>query len=329
MSWLFPIRMGDSNRTDLTQLTNSFASQRGNAFIPTVGSLIWIECRAMAIAIDAVWIINQKMINQMNPDRMSDMLSRWEAIFGIIPLPSDTLYIRRNRVGEYFFRIGQLPNLSNIEALMTFFLPDIFVGLVQISASSAIASFPAMGDITDIIGGTDATNGPWSSTVSQLTVEVQKAPRMTLNDFDKEANQIFNIFKQALPAFTTYDWMYNSFCDDGHTDGYVGLISIPNGSKNMTSVNTAWNTPINSFDNTYNLVPGSVIECFDDNGVWRRMTVDHIISDTHLIITTRTSFNITNQPYVMQGFFLDCDPTLFPYPPTGCLNVDNAGFLSE
>src|ERR1700691_3231390 len=156
MSWLFPIRMGDSNRTDLTQLTNSFAAQRGNAFNPIVGSLIWIECRAMAIAIDAVWITNQKMINQMNPDRMSDMLGRWEQIFGIIPLPNDTLYTRRNRVSEYFFRIGQLPNFSNIEALMTFFLPDIFVALVQIPASSATASFPAMGGPTDIIGGTNA-----------------------------------------------------------------------------------------------------------------------------------------------------------------------------
>jgi hypothetical protein len=74
-----------------------------------------------------------------------------------------------------------------------------------------------------------------------------------------------------------------------------------------------------------NIEPGSILECFDDTGTWQRMTVLTVNSDTSITLTAAVPNKITSQPYVIQGFFLDCDPNSFPYPPSNSKNLDNAG----
>ena len=325
MAWVFPIQFGNSNRPDLNQITNSLLNQMGDAFTNEVGSLVWIQCRAMAELVNTIWITNQKMTNQFNPNKMSDMLARWEAIFQIIPQPTDTLVTRRNRVAEYFFRINQSPDLSNIEAILSFLLPQTFVDLVINPVEDSQSGFIGGGPI---VGGQFCSFTPWHSTLSEITVEVQKPATMSLNAFDGNVDQIYSILKQSLPAYTDFDWMYNSFTDNGTVPGQQGLITITSGSNILTGTNTSWKTPVNVLDNTYNVEAGSVLEGWDDNGVWRRMTVILVYSDTSVQLEAPVTFDITAKPYYIQGFFLDCDSSLYPYPPT-CYNLDNSGINND
>ena len=323
MAWLFPIQFGNSNRPDLNSITNSLLNQMGNAYTNTVGTLVWIQCRALAIMVNTVWITNTKLVNQFNPNKMSDMLARWEAIFQIIPLPNDTLGSRRTRVAEYFFRINKVPNLSNIDQVLTYLLPETFVGLIIENQSESISAFP---NGFNIIGGQDSSNGPWGSTLSYLAVETQKPLSMSITDFNNNVSQIYALLKQALPAYVEFDWIWDGFCDDGYasSDGYIAKISIVDGTTTLTGVGTAWDTPINTLDNTFNIVPGSILEAFDDMGEWQRMTVLTVNSDTSITLAEVATFNMTSATYVIQGFFLDCDSGSFPYPPV-CYNLDNAG----
>lgn len=323
---ILPLRAGNSNRDDLQQIAKSLLAQRGDAITNDVGSVIWIETQAWARAIYHIWAVNQKLSYQFDPNKMTDFLSRWETIMGLAALPTDSLQDRQQRIAARFAIINKTPDTQNVTDLLKAALGVTFLLLINNNPSTAYAQFPGGSAITG--GITNVVNGDWYSTIQELFVEVIHPISFTNNQFYNTVNQIFPLLNKYLPAYDSFDWFWDSFSDDGNgTATNRGLLTVSVGSANLTGTLTTWNTLINA-DGTYNVEPGSILECYDDVGNWQRLTVLTVNSDTSITLTAPVTNNITNKPYVIQGFFLDCDPTQFPYPPADAHNLDNAGLNS-
>jgi len=358
---LMPLRMGNSNRADYRGIVKSLRDQRGsNLRNAPVGSIVWIEINAWARAIYSIWLVNQKLSNQFNPNTLTDFLSRWETICGIAPLPGDTLTDRRNRIAAKFALVGQVANQTNLTDTLDAYLGSNFVQLLQggvsrISVGSG--THPAGSAYARWFGGSGSTftdpisipaantsddngvNGQsaqfinnsdqgWFSTVNMVFVELQQLANQPGAQFYALASSIFTLLQPYLPAYVTFDWFNNTFSDDGYAGG-AGLratITVAGGSTSLAGSGTAWNTPFSN--GVFNVRVGSILEAFDDNGDWQRLQVLHVNSDTSITLNAPAPTNITGKVYVVQGFFLDCDPTAFPYPPIGSLNLDNAGLNS-
>jgi hypothetical protein len=332
---ILPYRCGNSNRSDLQQIASSLLAQRGNAITTQVGSIMWVETQAWARAIYNIWAVNQKMAYQFDPDKMTDFLPRWNAIMGLAALPTDTIQTQQARIAARFAAINNNPDTQAVTDLLEGALGITFLALLNVNAEysaaeEAVGVKPAYVQFpggTSITGGTtNVGNGPWLSCIQELFIEVTNPPTFTNNQFYSTVNTIFPILGQYLPAYDTFDWFWSSFSDDGYASaGTRATISVMVGSTTVTGVGTGWLTPINPPDGTENIHAGSIIEARDNDGNWQRMLVQSIQSNTSLTLVNPAVSTITAQPYVIQGFFLDCNPAAYPYPPTNCLNLDNAG----
>ncbi len=323
---ILPLRCGNSNRADLQQIADSLLAQRGDAITTQVGSIIWVETQAWSRAIYSIWANNQKLAYQFDPNKMTDFLPRWESIMGLAALPSDTIQRRQERIAARFRIINKMPDDQNVTDLLVASLGITFLDLINIPAVDAYGQFPGGSAITG--GITNIVDGTWYSTCQEIFVETIHPPSLTDNEFYATVNQIFPLLNTYLPVYDQFDWFWDSFSDDGYSSAINrATITVNVGSITVTGTNTAWNTLIN-VDGTYNLEPGSIIECYDNAGVWRRMIVDTVNSDTSITLTEPAVGQITNKQYVIQGFFLDCDSSQFPYPPVDAHNLDNAAINS-
>lgn len=341
-----PIRCGGGNRSDLQGIAQSLLNQRGNAVTQEVGSARWIENQAWARAIYGDWCVNQKMANQLNPNTLTDFLSRWETIMGISPLPTDTLQVRRARIAAKFMILGKMPTTQAVTDLLTTYLGPVFLDLINTTIADGYAAFYNGAPITGGLQNVSNDNTPlvlgyfdpgWYSTLQKIYVEVKNQPYLTNNTFYQTVNQIFPLLGSYLPAYTTVTWFWNGFNNSGADSSTPGVatITVSAGSTTVTGTGTQWNTP--SASGRYHVKAGSIIEAYANSviinglsvpGSWQRMKVAYVNSDTSLTLTEPASATITNGKYVIQGFFCDCSPTHFPYPPVGCLNVDNAGIAN-
>ena len=330
---IVPLRSGNGNRADLQGIVQSLLNQRGDAITKDVGSAVWIEVNAQARAIYNIWANNTKMFYQLDPNRLSDFISRWEVIMGVSPLPTDTLQNRRDRIVAKFAIVGKMPTTQVVRDLLAQYLGSVFLVLLNTTADEAIAQFPNPPDIMidgkRIDGAVNTINpGTWLSTVQNIFVEVKNQPYMLNNQFYQIVNQIFPLLGSYLPAYTKFDWFWSSFNDSGNTTAGAAVISVSSGSTALTGSGTAWNTPL-GFSGRLNLSEGSILEAYDDNGEWQRLVVQSVDSDTGITLQSPAISNITSQQYVIQGFFADCRSDWFPYPPSGCLNADNAGVNND
>ena len=325
---ILPFRCGNSNRADLQQIADSLLAQRGDAITTQPGSIIWVETQAWARALYSIWANNQKLAYQFDPNKMTAALPRWESIMGLSALPTDTIQSRQQRIAARFKIINKLPNTPNITDLLVDTLGITFLELINIPATTAYAQFPSGSAITG--GITNVVAGPWYSTIQEIFIETIHPPSLTDNEFYAIVNQVFPLLNTYLPAYDQFDWFWDSFSDDGYAGGAPirATITVNVGSTTMTGTGTSWKTYINTGDNTYNVVPGTIIECYDNNGNWRRMTVATVNSNTSITLTEPAVGQITAKQYVIQGFFLDCDSTQFPYPPVNSHNMDNAAINS-
>lgn len=322
---ILPLRCGNSNRADLQQISASLLQQRGDAITTAPGSIIWIETQAHARAIYSIWAINQKMAYQFDPNKMSDFIHRWETIVGVSSLPTDDFQIRQQRIAAKFAIINKFPTTQAIHDLIAAALNVTFLVLINDPASAAYTQFPGG---SAIVGGVqNVVNAPWLSKVHQILIETIHPPYMTDNQFYNTVNQIYNLLNAYLPSYDTFDWFWDSFSDDGYAGSARATISVTVNSTTLTGIGTSWNTPIN-VDGTKNVVVGSILECYDDIGNWQRLIVSTVNSNTSITLSTPAVSTITSKIYVIEGFFLDCDSTLFPYPPTNSHNLDNAGINS-
>jgi hypothetical protein len=319
---LVPIKAGNSNRQDLQEIANSLLNARGQALSHDVNSIVWIETQIIARAVFHAWAANQKLANQSDPNKMSDYLTRWEKILQLLPLPTDSITTRRSRIAAKFSSLNQAPTTQAITDLLKANLAGVFAALINIADTASASAFPGG---SSIINSQASTNAEWFSTISSTFIETIQPTYMTDAVYHNLVNQLYGLLTNYLPASCTFDWFLTSFSDNGAGVGTTGKITMVAGSGSMSGTGTLWNTVVNVTDSTKNVVVGTKFCFYDDNGIFRRVTVKTIFSNTSLGILENGDGTATNKPYWIEGFFLDCDPLTAPFPPSNAKNIDHAG----
>jgi uncharacterized protein YmfQ (DUF2313 family) len=198
----YPRRFG-GGKPHLEVMHESLNAQRGSAFDPVSTSLVWLETMAMARAIvfDG-WGTNQRLANQWDPRSTTDMLTRWETIFRILPAPDTTEAERRAELTRRWQRFGHMANHVKMLTELSARLGTFFVAIEYISLANAVVHVP---DGTYPWGVFTAGIG-WMSSVAHILVLLQKPAGATEGQFYEQAAKVPQILDAIAPAWTTFDW---------------------------------------------------------------------------------------------------------------------------
>lgn len=294
-----PFRTGGSQSSDTEVILNALNTVRGTAYNADPGTIVWVENMAIARTLADAWGTARRFANQFIPAKMTVYLSRWEKIFGISPLQSETLTERRNTVAAKFEAFNVAPLTQNVKDFIDSIMSDVFIDLLHVPSQYSTGYVEGG---TTISGGVTLLDGSWSSNIAYVGVRLYQPLHMTDAQFYDTANKFRPHLDAFLPAWTTFNWGRFSVAD--------GYISIPANTTTVTGINTYFLTTLQG-----PLTAGEKIEVFDDNGVVHTFTMATIADDSDATVTTVIDTNITNQSYRRFGFFLDR------------INLDNA-FLS-
>jgi hypothetical protein len=198
-----PMHFGATKGNRVEILHESLVEGKGTAFSTDEDSLAWADSLAEARAIEYLWSTAQRFANQWNPDTMTDFLPRWERIYGIRHLLSDTLVERRAKVKAKIEMEGMPPTFQVVNDLLRIVLGDVYVGLVHTSSTDAVGAVP--GGVT-VSGGVTLPSGSWYSTISYIAIETTQPSYMDNDTFYKKVGQIPQFLDDLLPAWVTYAW---------------------------------------------------------------------------------------------------------------------------
>lgn len=200
----FPKRRG-GGKPRLKVFHEALNAARGSAIDasdPT--SVAWVEnmAYARALVFDGVGT-NEKLGNQRDPDRMTDMLPRWEAIFGLRPAPTATQRERRDAVKARFQRFINASAIhSRILAILKRELGAFFSAIEYIDITNAVVRVP---DAT-YPWGTVSSGAPWMSTVAHILVLMVKPAGATEGDFYNAAAKVAPALDGVVPAWVKFSW---------------------------------------------------------------------------------------------------------------------------
>lgn len=140
----------------MKRIVESVQNTRGPAYTTALNSVAGVEAIAIARAIDRDgYGAMDRLSCDFDPNRMQFMLSRWEAIFGIVPSPTDTFGTRRIRIIARWAMIGQPNMLSAVKAALQVLLGSVFVNIATQTPSQALQWWPGnegLGAITGLLG---------------------------------------------------------------------------------------------------------------------------------------------------------------------------------
>ncbi len=173
----------------------------GNQFTNT---LVWIENHAYARAIcfDG-YGTNDRLAMQWDPERVTDMLSRWERIFKIIPSPSANAHDRRQVLKRRWRRfLHASATHARLREVLSLELGDYFVAIEYIGISHAVIHVP---DET-YPWGTVVEGYPWTSNVARVLILLQKPSGARESDFYQAASKVGPAIDGILPSWVTFTW---------------------------------------------------------------------------------------------------------------------------
>ena len=222
---------GNSNAPLLQRVFESIASQRGSAYDQTTATLVGIEnmAYARAITFDG-WGVNQRLVNSYFPATMSaksGMLQRWERIFGLHVLPTDTELSRRARVAIAWAQIGQPNTLQPI-------LDALFIALGPVLVGATHSTYQ---------GSVNYINGVSQTTVTGANASLE--PTVTISGTPAGPYQFVLPIQTGGPRGTsTFKWSVNGGLTFVAT-GVATAASVTLGTTGMVakfSTGTYYNT---------------------------------------------------------------------------------------
>lgn len=198
----YPRKYG-GQRPRVQILLESLNADRGDGYDATNReTVVYVENMAIARAISAAWGTNERLNNLWVATRHCQCtLERWERILTLSPKPDDTLTDRRRRVQ----RLNQYQHAAingYLTEILESELGDAFVGIEYIPYSSATITVP---DGT-YPWGTANTSNPWTSTVANILVRLQKPSGWSELDFYSAAARVFPLLDPVVPAWATFEW---------------------------------------------------------------------------------------------------------------------------
>jgi uncharacterized protein YmfQ (DUF2313 family) len=167
-------------------------------------TIAWVEnmAYARAICFDG-YGTNDRIANQRDPDRMTDMLPRWEKICGITPAPGATDRDRRLEVRKRFRRFLDASALhSRLFTRLKEELGPVFGAIEYIDPSIATIYVPN----ATYPWGTVQPGYLWYSTVCHILVLLVKPDSYTEGDFFAAASKVLPAVDSLLPAWVSLNW---------------------------------------------------------------------------------------------------------------------------
>lgn len=244
-------------------IADGLSSQMGTAFDTSPTTVVGQKVHASARCLASAWEQNRKLANQADPLRVTDFLSRWEAIFGIRPPYGATDSQRRNALAARWGMIGKRCDVTSVHDLLHTMLPNTFVGVVHTASPYAAAVVPVtvIGGTggappgTNTIAGADPSAisepGYWSGSCHHLAIQVAQPAWMSDADFYTEVGAVYNgTLRRFLPAWVTFSWFR-----DGHAvPGFY--LDDPHNLDNERVLDVLWGaTPIGGAAFTQSILP--------------------------------------------------------------------------
>lgn len=195
----FPRRCG-GGKPRVQTIHEGLNAQRGTAYSKEQTAVVSLENHAVAREIDAAWGTAQRLANQSNPARMTDMLPRWERILTIPADPEATDPERRAEVEARLARIGQDVNHAHVYSEALRVLGDFFVAVEYISLSLAVITVP---DGTYPFGSVVA-GAPWSSTVAHVLVRMVIPSGHLDTEYWALLGKLRTTLDAILPVYVTF-----------------------------------------------------------------------------------------------------------------------------
>lgn len=195
----FPKRFG-GGRPRLRLVHDALNAARGTALdASNSDTVVWVEnmAHARAITFDG-YGTNERLGNQWSPERLTDMLPRWETILGIRPPPGASTKERRDVVKQRMQRFLDATALhTRIQSALRAELGDVFVQLEYISYANAVINVPD----ASYPWGTPNAAAPWTSTTATLLVLCQKPVGYTEGDYYTAIAKAHPALDQIMPAW--------------------------------------------------------------------------------------------------------------------------------
>lgn len=200
----YPRRFG-GGKPQLEVVHQSLNRALGTAFDATnPDTATWVETMAYARALvfDG-WEVGRRMSLQWDPRKTTDMLPRWERIFGI-PSPYGVPdRLRRKELTARWRLFGISATHTVMQDTLTDAIPDYFVGIEYISAANAYVISP---DASYPWGVQNDYGITWLSTQAHILIRLQKPTSKTEADFYRAARKVFSLLDDIVPAWQTFDW---------------------------------------------------------------------------------------------------------------------------
>ncbi len=199
----YPRRFG-GGKPLLQTIHDSLNAQRGTSVDATnPATIVWLENHAIARAITFDgWGANQRLSHQWDPDRLTDMLPRWEGIMKLTVSFGATDRARRAAVKERFARFGQVPTHATIVTAIAAAAGAAFVAVEYIPRATAVIHVPD----GSYPWGTVVPGIRWYSTAARILVRLDKPAGWTEGDFYEAAGKVVRFADPILPSWATIDW---------------------------------------------------------------------------------------------------------------------------
>lgn len=199
-----PIHFGSSKESNIEAILESLKQAVGTAFNTENDSIVWIYLNAIARVFNDIFEQNRRFSYQWDPERITDFLSRWEKIYGINPLPTDTFVDRRLKLESKMSLVGQSGTLQVLQDLLISILTsDVFLEISTITLADANSYVPGGATIP---GGLTIPDGDWYSNLSYIPIKVVQPDYMDDLTFYNTVYQIFTYLTDIVPAWVTFDW---------------------------------------------------------------------------------------------------------------------------
>lgn len=202
----YPRRFGGAASGTLEVLHKDLNDRRGTAYDPKDGSVVNVENHALARAIvfDG-WHTNDRLSLQWDPRCTTDMLARWERIFGITTNPRLSDAARRAELTRRWRAFGEgVTNHARMYQVLTEALGPFFGAIEYISLDNAVVHVPAA--TPSYPWGTVSLGVGWYSTVAHILVLLVKPAGATEADFYEAAGKVGKLLDPIVPAWVRFDW---------------------------------------------------------------------------------------------------------------------------
>lgn len=192
------------------RVMESLATGRGSAWNPQPGTAVYIENLAYARAI--AWDLYEagaRMANNFLPDgaTVDGLLPRWEAIFDLHPLATDTEGVRQARLAGAWAALVTENRPQDIRDALAAALGAVFVKVTDPpDPAEAVVWWPA-GATTDLPNAQLSSDEvPFYSSTCLVSVQVQIPAGWPLGQFYDAVATIGPILDPTIRAWETWQW---------------------------------------------------------------------------------------------------------------------------